>query len=107
MERTQSRMTTGIERTFRRVKAPMGVGVSTVHKENSSPEQFFREFWLHFIHFTDEATGNKSSKLDKMIPGKLYKIARPGERSSWGEAEFVFPESEDGKPTRLVCLGDK
>lgn len=88
-DRTQGRMTTGFERTFRK-----------------TPDGYFREYWLHFIHFTDDK-GNKSSKLDKMIPGKLYKIARPGERSTWGEVDFVFPENEDGKPTRLVCLGDK
>lgn len=88
-ERTQGRMTTGIERAFRR-----------------TPDGYYREVFLHFIHFTDPK-GYKSSKLDKMIPGKLWKVARPDERSMYGECEYVFPDSEDGKPTRLVCLGDK
>jgi hypothetical protein len=42
-----------------------------------------------------------SSKLDKQIQGKLYKLALGNERSLHGEAEYAFP---DGVTRRLVCV---
>jgi hypothetical protein len=78
-------MTTGIEKVFR----PTFDGL-------------YREVLLHFIHFLDENGNVVSSKLDKTLLGKLYKIAEGDERSQYGEAEYQFPEMD--KPVRLVAL---
>jgi len=84
-----TRMTTGVERVFR--PTPHGDGL-------------YRELFLHWIHFLDPATSVIiSSKLDKTIEGKLFKIAGAGERSPYGEVEYKFPNSEE--PVRLVALG--
>lgn len=81
-----NRMTTGIERVFR----PTFDGL-------------YREILLHFVHFIDEEGKTISSKLDKEIPGRLFKIAVAGERSQYGEVEYQFPQ--DDAPVRLVALG--
>ena len=86
MQRTLGRMTTSMERVFRR-----------------TPEGYFREFWLHFINFLNEDGSPKSTKLDREMIGQLWKVAREGERSSWGEVDYLFPDQD--KAVRLVCLG--
>lgn len=80
------RMTTGVERVFR----PTFDGL-------------YREIYLHWIHFLNEQGEVVASKLDKSIKGRLYKIAKDGERSQYGEAEYKFPNAEE--PVRLVALG--
>jgi len=80
-----NRMNTSIERVFR----PMPGGV-------------FREIYLHYINFLDENGDILSSKLDKTIEGKLFKIAQGNERSLYGEVEYQFPGTD--KPVRLVAL---
>jgi len=82
--RTQ-RMTTGVERVFRQTF-----------------DGLYRELHLHWIHFLNEEGNVVSSKLDKTIKGRLYKIAGENERSLYGEVEYKFPEQE--KPVRLVAL---
>ena len=84
--RTLGRMTTSIERVFRR-----------------TPEGYYREIWLHFITFLNDDGSIKSSKLDTERHGGLWKMAREGERSSYGEVSHLFPETD--KPVRLVCIG--
>jgi len=84
-ERTR-RMTTGIERVFRPIK-----------------DGLYREIYLHWIHFLNESDEIVSSKLDKSIKGKLYKIAKGNERSMYGEVEYKFPHAEE--PVRLIALG--
>ena len=79
-------MTTGIERVFR----PTFDGL-------------YREILLHWIHFIDEEDKIVSSKLDKSVEGRLYKIATGNERSQYGEVEYKFPNEEN--PVRLVALG--
>lgn len=87
------RMTSGIERVFRPI---------IPYPDYHGP-QLYREIYLHFIHFMDETTGQIiSSKLDKNIPGKLYKVAVGDERSLNGEIEYQFPNSD--KPVRLIAL---
>ncbi len=78
-------MTTGVERTFRKTF-----------------DGLYREIFLHFIHFLDENGNIVSSKLDKSINGKLYKIAEGNERSLYGEVEYKLPDQE--KPVRLLAL---
>ena len=85
MERALQRMSTGMEKVFRRTS-----------------DGYYREYTLHWLYFIDEA-GLKTSKLDKEIPGMLWKVARPGEHSTSGECMYQFPELEE--PIRLVCLG--
>ena len=63
----------------------------------------YREVYLHFIHFIDDDGNTVSSKLDKTILGKLYKIAEGNERSLHGEVEYTLPGMEH--PVRLVALG--
>lgn len=81
------RMTTGIERVFRATHEP---GV-------------YQEIMLHFIHFLDENGAKVRSKLEKQLPGALYRVINPGEnfRSLHGEVEYTFP---DGVARRLVAL---
>jgi len=85
LPRTQ-RMTTGIERVFR-----------------LTFDGLYREIYLHWIHFLSDEGNVISSKLDRSVPGKLYKIATGDERSLYGEVEYKFPEQEH--PVRLVALG--
>lgn len=87
MERTTGRMATTIERVFR----PL-------------PNGLFREITLHFINFLNADGSIRSTKLDKEIPGGLYKIATSDtDRSQYGEVMYQFPGGE--KPVRLLCLG--
>lgn len=81
-----NRMTTGVERTFRKTF-----------------DGLYREVYLHFIHFLDENGNVVSSKLDKAINGRLYKIAEGNERSQYGEVEYKFPDREEA--VRLIALG--
>jgi hypothetical protein len=81
-----NRMTTGIERTFRQTQ-----------------DGLWREVYLHFIHFINDEGKVISSKLDKTILGKLYKVANGNERSQYGEVEYTLPGTD--KPVRLVALG--
>jgi len=84
-ERTK-RMTTGVERVFRPTR-----------------DGLYREVYLHWIHFMNENSEIVSSKLDKSIKGRLYKIAKGDERSMYGEVEYKFPNSEEA--VRLIALG--
>lgn len=83
--RTLGRMSSSVERVFRYTQ-----------------EGLYREVWLHWIHFLDEEGQLKSTKLDKTIQGKLWKIAKPNERSVFGECMHKFPEIKE--PVRLVCI---
>ena len=81
------RMTTGVERVFR-----------ATHEQG-----VYQEVMLHFIHFMDENGNKVRSKLEKQIPGPLYRVVKPGEnfRSLHGEVEYEFP---DGVTRRLIAL---
>lgn len=81
------RMTTGIERVFRKL-----------------PDNNIREIFLHFIHFLGDDGQIKRSKLDKTIPGKLYKRAVGNERSLYGEVTYKFPDEDE--PVRLLALAN-
>ena len=85
--RTQGRMTTGIERVFR----PMNDGL-------------YREILLHWVHFIDENGNKTSSKLQRQIEGQLYRPLRENERrrSIHGEVEYQLP---DGQKVILIALG--
>jgi hypothetical protein len=63
---------------------------------------FFQEIINHYLHFVDE-TGKKITKLDKQIPGILFKEARDGERSSYGEA---FVTTSDNRQVRIIGIGE-
>lgn len=80
-------MNTGIERVF---KPTNHAGV-------------YQEVYLHFIHFFDEGGQKVASKLDKQIPGQLYRLVNEGENlhSTYGEVEYTFPT---GERRRLVAL---
>lgn len=83
------KMTTGIERVFRKVSPP---GVQ--------PE-IYREFLLHFIHYMDVDGTKLSSKLDKSIPGNYYREAKNNEHSMHGDYTYTFP---DGVTRRIVAI---
>lgn len=84
------KMSTGLERVFRRV-SPHG-----------QTPVIYQEFMLHFLHKIDPRDGTKlSSKLDKSIPGMYYREARPGEHSAHGEYEYTFP---DGITRRIIAI---
>ena len=79
-------MNTTVERVFRR-----------------TPDGFFMEIYLHFLNFINDDGSLSSSKLDKEVrSSKLWRVARPGERSSYGEVDYRFPGEE--KPVRLICV---
>lgn len=86
LPRTLGKMNTTIERVFKR-----------------TPEGLFMEVYLHFLNFLNEDGTLRSSKLDKEVAtGKLWRVARPGERSSYGEVDYRFPDQP--RPIRLICL---
>lgn len=86
LPRTLGKMNTTVERVFKR-----------------TPDGFFLEVYLHFLNFLNEDGSLKSSKLDKeVVTGKLWRVARPGERSGYGEVDYLFPDQ--AKPTRLLCV---
>jgi hypothetical protein len=84
------RMTTGIERVFRRV---------TPHGQTPV---MYREFMLHFIHFLDTDGTKLKTKLDKTVPGMYYREAGPNEHSLYGEYTYTFPE--DGIARHIVAV---
>lgn len=84
------RMTTGVERIFRRV---------TPHGQ--SPVMY-QEFMLHFIHYLDTDGTKLKTKLDKTAPGMYYREARPHEHSNYGEYTYTFPE--DGVTRRIIAV---
>lgn len=81
------RMSTGIERTFKLI--------TNVGQEPA----LYREFLLHFIHYYDSDGTKLSTKLDKSMPGRVYRVAQNNERSLHGDYEFTFP---DGVTRRLI-----
>lgn len=83
------KMTTGMERIFRRVSPP---GQEPV---------IYQEFLLHYIHYMDKDGSKLSSKLDKSIPGNYYREARGNEHSLYGEYTYTFP---DGVTRRIIGL---
>lgn len=82
-----NRMTTSMERVFKKL-----------------PDGLIREVVLHYVHFIDEQGNVVSSKLDKSIPGRLYKRATEGERTLGGEVVYQFPDEEE--PVRLIGVQD-
>jgi hypothetical protein len=79
-------MNTKVKRVFRR-----------------TPDGFFLEIMLHFLEFLNEDGSLRSSKLDKEVSsGKLWRVAKAGERSPYGEVDYLFPDQI--VPTRLICV---
>ena len=75
------RMNTGVERVFRPTREP---GV-------------YQEVFLHFLHFLAEDGSLVRSKLEKQLPGKLYREQKENEkhlRSPHGQVEYTFPNGE-------------
>lgn len=84
--RTLGRMDTTIERVFQ----PLNDGT-------------YREITLYLVNFYDQMGTLQSQKINKEVFGPLWKKAREGDRSFYGEVMHKFPQ--DTEPTRLVCLG--
>jgi hypothetical protein len=78
------RMSTGIERVFRAIPNKPG---------------YYREILLHWLYFLNEAGETDRVKLDKQIPGGVFKEAVGDQRSLYGEIEYTFP---DGTKRRLI-----
>lgn len=85
MTNNEVRWRPGIERTFRMV-------------ENG----IFRELMFYFLHKVNEGGDIVSTKIDKVEHGRLYKIARQGERSLYGQYDWILP---DGQEVVLIGLG--
>jgi len=82
----------------------MSAGIERVYRPIPNKEGVFREIILHWIHFLDPNTGEVvSSKLDRQIPSRLYKIAGNNERSLYGEVTYTFP---DGVARRLIGVNE-
>lgn len=80
------RYSTSIERVFRK-----------------RPDGLWQEYLNHFVHMTD-VSGNKASKLDKTMMGRVYKEANANEHSMHGEAEHI--DVNTGAKLRLVALSN-
>lgn len=80
----------------------MGTSIERIFKPTSDPH-VFQEIYLHFINFFNDGGQKISSKLDKQIPGKLYRLVGDKEErhSIHGEVEYTFPSGERRK---LVAL---
>lgn len=85
LPRTLGKMTTSVQKTFRR-----------------TPEGFYLEVDMHFIQFLNEDGSLRSQKLDYERHLDLWRIARDGERSPYGELMWMVPEHE--RPVRLICI---
>jgi hypothetical protein len=84
--RALGKMSTMVERVFKR-----------------TPDGFFLEVYLHFLNFLNEDGSLRSSKLDREVStGRLWRVARPGERSRDGEVDHLFPGQ--ATKTRLICV---
>lgn len=83
-ERTLLPMTTGIERIYRR-----------------TPDGMYQEFYQHWVYFL-YPDGSKTSKLDKVWKGKLYKVAGPRDIGFNGVVSYEDPET--GQTLRLVAV---
>jgi len=83
---SDQRMTTSVERVFKKL-----------------PDGLIREITISYIHFLNAAGDIIRSKLDKSIPGRLFKRATENERSQYGEVMYLFPDEE--VPVRLIALG--
>ena len=68
----------GIERTFRMV-------------ENG----IFCEMMFYFMHKVNEGGEVVSTKIDKIQPGRFYKIASPGENYLYGQYPWTLPTGEE------------
>jgi hypothetical protein len=87
--------------TLPRALGKMNTSVTRVFRQ--TPEGFFLEIYLHFINFLNEDGSLRSSKLDKEVTtGSRWRKAREGERSAYGEVDYVFPNHD--KATRLICI---
>jgi len=78
-------MTTHIEKVFRR-----------------TPEGFYREIYLHFLSFLNPDGTLRSRKLDKEEHRDLWREAKEGERSPYGECTYPLPGYD--RPVRLICV---
>ena len=63
----------------------------------------FREFMFYFMHKVNEGGDIVSTKIDKVEHGRLYKIARQGERSLYGQYDWTLP---DGQEVVLIGLDE-
>lgn len=63
----------------------------------------YRKLYKHSIRFLNEDGSVKSTKLDKVVEGPLYRIAtKDSERSTYGEMMYTFPGTKN--PVRLLAL---
>jgi hypothetical protein len=86
LPRTLGKMSTTIEKVFR-----------------MNREGYYVEIHLHFLNFLNEDGSLRSSKIDReIVTGRIWKKAKPGERSLYGEEDYIFPN--ESKPTRLLCI---
>ena len=76
--------TTKIERQFKKRK-----------------DGFYQEMYYHLVQFTKEK-GDIVTKLDKVIPGGVYRRAANSEGSIEGEAMWFDPES--GAEIKLIAM---
>lgn len=83
LPRALGKMNTSIERIFR-----------------FYPDGFYREVTLHFLNFLRDDGSLHSKKLDFEELGDFWRIAREGERSSYGERDFKFPHLP--APVRMI-----
>jgi hypothetical protein len=66
------------------------------------PNGLYQEFTLFFVHVVDEGTGDiLSSKLDKVILGKLYRKGNVDERAIFGD-EITFHFKNEKTPSKMI-----
>lgn len=88
MPRMLGKMTTYVEKIYR----PVG----------SRMPGFYQEVIMHFVKFLNEDGSVRSLKLDREEPKDFWREPRVGERSSYGEVDYLFPGAD--KKTRLICI---
>ncbi|MFA5557179.1 MAG: hypothetical protein WDA29_08780 [Flavobacteriaceae bacterium] len=78
----------------------MNTSMERVYAHTNTPG-IVREIWMHYINYYDEAGKKIKTRLEKQIPGKLFRILEPHEtlQSRHGIVEYVFP---NGEKRRLI-----
>ena len=60
------------------------------------PNGLYQEFTLFFVHIVDVNSGNiLSSRLDRVVPGKMYRKGTTEERALFGDEIKYFIKGEE------------
>lgn len=77
----------------------MHTGIQKTYKRRF--DGTYQEYVIYLLYFEDEI-GNKTTKHDKTVVGGIYRLAKLGERSVYGEAKYFDPD--DNQEKHLIII---